>query len=485
KLSCLGGQKFLYKDVVKPTEFKAEQFPSVPGVYVMKDAKGEILYVGKAKSLRSRVGSYFSALKDGRYQVEFLMRKVAEIEPIVTSNEKEALLLENTLIKKHRPRYNIFLKDDKSYLSLKLNVGHPFPRLLPTRRIEKDGSLYFGPYTSAFRARETADFVERYFHLRNCSEHEFANRVRPCLQYQIKRCDAPCVTLISAEAYGEIVEQVKLFLKGRREELGRQVKEKMEKASEALHFEEAARQRDLLNAIQGTLENKMGASHFGGDEDAIGLFREAERVSLSVLISRGGLLSERKNYLFTTPQESEEILENFLLQYYAAPDLIPPCIFLPLRIEGLQGLQEILTEMKGQKVQFIVPEKGEKLARVKLACDNARERLQREGLTQEGREELLSRLQERFSLSRLPRRIECYDISNIQGLLAVGAGVSFFEAEPDKSAYRRFKIKTVAGANDFAMLYEVLSRRFQRTEWERPDRIIIDGGKGQLNAARR
>src|SRR4030095_11984287 len=451
KLSCLGGQKFLYKDVVKPTEFKAAQFPSVPGVYVMKDAKGEILYVGKAKSLRSRVASYFSALKDGRYQVEFLMRKVAEIEPIVTSTEKEALLLENTLIKKHRPRYNIFLKDDKSYLSLKLTVKHPFPRLLPTRRIEKDGSLYFGPYTSAFRARETADCVERHFHLRNCSEHDFANRVRPCLQFQIKRCDAPCVNYISQEAYGEIVEQVKLFLKGKSDELTQQIKEKMERASAELHFEEAARQRDLLNAIQRTLEKQKVASYFGGDEDAIGLFREAERVSLTVLISRGGLLSERKNYLFTTPQESEEILENFLLQYYRGAEVIPPCIYLPLPIEGLSGLQEIFSEIKGQKVQVLLPQKGEKLARVKLAEDNARERLKREVVTQEGREELLSRVQQRFSLSRLPRRIECYDISNIQGALAVGSCVSFLDGQPDKSAYRRFKIKTVAGANDFAM----------------------------------
>src|SRR4030095_15185464 len=236
--------------------------------------------------------------------------------------------------------------------------------------------------------------VETCFHLRTCSEHEFANRVRPCLQFQIKRCDAPCVNLISPEAYGELVEQVKLFLKGRGETLSRRVREKREKAWGERNFEEAARQRDLLNAIQRTLEKQKVASHFGGDEDAIGLFREAERVSLCVLISRGGLLSERKNYFFTTPQESEEILENFLLQYYRGAEVIPPCIYLPLPLEGLSGLQEIFSEIKGQNVQVVLPQKGEKLARVKLAEDNARERLKREVVTQEGREELLSRVQE-------------------------------------------------------------------------------------------
>jgi excinuclease ABC subunit C len=462
---------------------KAENFPTSPGVYLMKNSQGEILYVGKAKNLRARVLCYFTAEKDGRYQVQFLMRKAADIEFIVTSNEKEAVLLENTLIKRHLPRYNIFLKDDKSYLSIKLNLKHSFPRLIPTRRIEKDGSLYFGPYTSAFKAREVVDFIEEHFHLRNCSEHDFANRVRPCLQYQIKRCDAPCVDLISPEAYGEIVQQVRLFLGGRSRELLDLVKEKMEQASAELHFEEAARMRDLLHAIQATLEKQKMVSHFGADSDTVGFHREGDRVSVVILISREGVLGERKNYLFHSHEDSQELMESFLIQYYTAESLIPREILLPMDLEGGKGIAEILSERKGQKVTLTIPEKGEKRSRVDLACQNAKERLLREAVSQEGREEILTRLQNQLQLARLPRRIECYDISNIQGQIAVGSCVCFVDGQPEKKAYRHFKIKTVSQANDFAMLYEVLTRRFSREDWPVPDLIVIDGGKGQLGAA--
>jgi len=464
-------------------QIKAEQFPHACGVYVMKNSAGEILYVGKAKSLRSRVLSYFSAEKDGRYQVQFLMRKVGQIEPIVTLNEKEALLLENTLIKKHQPRYNIFLKDDKSYLSLKLSVKDPFPRLSATRRIEKDGSLYFGPYTSAFKAREVLDFIEEHFRLRNCSDHDFANRVRPCLQYQIKRCDAPCVGYLSKEAYAEIVKQAILFLQGRNQELLGTVREKMEQASAAFHFEEAARYRDLVRAIEVTLEKQRVVSHFGMDSDALGFYREGERICFVVLMTREGTLLEKKTFLFKTPQDNTEVLENFLLQYYASADFIPREILLPFSFEAAGTMEEILSDRKALKVSLRIPEKGEKARLMDLALRNAQERLRHEAITQESREELLARLQQKLELSRLPRRIECYDISNIQGQIAVGSCVSFADAKPDKSGYRRFKIKTVSQANDFAMLYEVLSRRFRRGEWMSPDLIIIDGGKGQLNAA--
>jgi excinuclease ABC subunit C len=462
---------------------KIDQFPQSPGVYLMKNEKGECLYVGKAKNLRSRVLSYFSEDKDGRYQIQFLMRKVSEIEPIVTKNEKEALLLEDTLIKKYRPRYNILFRDDKSYLSLKLNVQHPFPRLLITRKIEKDGSLYFGPYPSGFKAREVVDFIDQYFRLRNCSERDFSNRVRPCLQYQIKRCDAPCVGYIFPEAYGEIVRQVKLFLQGRNQELVETLHQKMEEASNVLQFEEAVRYRDLLHAIEKTLEKQQVVSYFAPDQDTLGLYREGERVSLVILIFRGGKLSETKHYYLNSHQDFSEILENFLLQYYSEDSLIPKEILIPHSVEDLEVIQEILADRKGQMVSVKVPEKGDKRARVELANQNAEEKFKHEALTQQGREEILSRLQSRLHLSKLPRRIECYDISNIQGQMAVGSCVSFFEGEPDKSAYRRFKIKTVAQANDFAMLYEVLSRRFGREGWPLPDLIVIDGGKGQLHAA--
>ncbi len=458
-------------------------FPTSPGVYLMKGAEGKILYIGKAKNLRARVSSYFSPEKDGRYQLKFLMRKVEDIECIVTTNEKEAFLLENTLIKKHQPRYNIFLKDDKTYLSLKLNIQHPFPRILITRKITKDGSLYFGPYTSALKAREMADFIEGYFHLRNCSEHEFANRVRPCLQYQINRCDAPCVGLISQEDYGQLVNQVKLFLQGRTEELIQKIKKEMEQASEELRFEEAARLRDLLEAVDVTLEKQQVIRHFGKDIDALGFYREAEQVSIAVLISRGGALLERKTYFFKTPQEDEDLLESFLLQYYSDVSLIPREILLPFSLEKKKTLQEILTERKAASIQLKLPKKGEKVQKLKLAKQNAQENLRRKVLTEESREEILNHLQTKLELQHFPRRIECYDISNLQGQMAVGSCVSFLEGLPDKSSYRRFKIKTVKGANDFAMLYEVLMRRLSHPDWPLPDLILIDGGKGQLSAA--
>jgi len=459
------------------------QFPNTPGVYVMKGVGDEILYVGKAKNLRARVLSYFSEEKDGRYQVKFLMRKVGDVESFVTTNEKEALLLENNLIKKYQPRYNIFLKDDKSYLSLKLNAKHPFPRLWPTRRIEKDGSVYFGPYTSAFKTREVLDFIEEHFRLRNCSEHDFANRVRPCLQYQIRRCEAPCVGYISQEAYGEIVREAKLFLQGRNQELIKTVNEKMENASNELRFEEAARYRDLLRAIETTLERQRIVSHFGMNSDTVGFYREGERVCFVVLITREGNLLEKKTFVFKSPQEENELLENFLLQYYASADFIPGEILLPFSFEDRETMEEILADRKQAPVAFKIPEKGQKVKSLELAGQNAREKLRHETLTEESREEILNQLQRKLELQFFPRRMECYDISNIQGQIAVGSCVSFLNGMPDKSAYRRFKIKTVSQANDFAMLYEVLSRRFKRQDWPSPDLIVIDGGKGQLSAA--
>ncbi len=462
---------------------KVREFPKSPGIYLMKNEKGECLYVGKAQNLRKRVGDYFAFGRETRRQIKFLMAKVNEIETIVTSNEKEALLLENTLIKKHRPKYNFFLKDDKSYLSLKLNISHDFPRLDATRNIQKDGSLYFGPYTSAFSAREVLDFIESHFKLRTCSEHDFKNRSRPCLQYQIKRCDAPCVGFIQKQDYQGLVKQVILFLQNKSRELQDLLKEKMAQASENLQFEEAARVRDTLRAIQATFEKQQVVKYFASDQDVWALAREGEKVSALLMIYRQGRLMESKHYPLAGYEEEQEILENLLVQYYQAPPLIPPEILLSLHLENEKLLEEILRERKKYRVYLRVPEKGDKLRKIELAKQNAVHHLHREVLTEQYREEVLVRLQEKFDLKKIPRRIECYDISNLQGKNSVGSCVSFIDGEPDKKSYRKFKIKTIHQANDFAMMYEVLNRRLKHADWPFPDLIVIDGGKGQLHSA--
>lgn len=460
-----------------------ESFPKLPGVYQMFDDHGNYLYIGKAKNLRQRLTSYFSEEGDGRYQIKFLMKKVHQIETIVTKNEKEALLLENTLIKKYQPRYNIFLRDDKTYLSLKLNVDHDFPSLTITRNIRKDGGVYFGPYTEGFKAREVAEFIEEYFKLRTCSDHDFNNRSRPCLQYQIKRCEAPCVGYVTKGQYQSTVQQVILFLQNRHRELIKEIKSKMNDASKEERYEEALRWRNLLQALDVTLEKQHVIKHFSSDEDALGWAREGDKINLVLLIYRGGLLAGTKSFSFKTPVEDSSILENFILQYYSEAEKIPKNVLLPFSVQGLKLFSEILTDRRGEKTHVIVPERGENIAKIALANSNAKEKLLRALKNKEDNETTLLKMQEMFHLNRLPQRIECYDISNIQGKHPVGSCVCFVEGQPDKKSYRKFKIKTVQQANDFAMMHEILSRRLSRTDWPFPDLIVIDGGKGQLNSA--
>ncbi|MBL7685959.1 MAG: excinuclease ABC subunit UvrC, partial [Deltaproteobacteria bacterium] len=366
--------------------------------------------------------------------------------------------------------------------SLKLTASHNFPRLWVTRKIIKDGSQYFGPYTSAFQAREVAHFIEAHFKLRTCNDHEFSNRVRPCLQYQIKRCDAPCVHLITQESYQEMVDQIRLFLQGKNHELKKEISRQMQEASEALRFEEAAEKRDLLKAIDDMAQKQQVVKFLGEDQDVIGFARLQNKVSIVVLLFRAGVLQDKKQFLFKSLEEDHELLENFLLQFYASSK-IPHEICLPLSLSSPDDIEEILSERGDVKVSLLVPEKGDKKTRILMANQNAMARIQHEGLQLEQREEILHRLQQELGLKKIPRRIECYDISNIQGQMAVGSCVSFWEAEPDKANYRRFKIKTVHQANDFAMMYEILKRRLLHAEWPKPDLIVIDGGKGQLGMA--
>lgn len=476
---------------------QVQGFPQRPGVYLMKNARGQMLYVGKATQLRSRVLSYFSKEAHSRYQIRFLMSKVQRIETMVTDNAKEALLLENTLIKKHYPRYNIHLKDDKSYVSLKLTVGHPVPRLEVTRRIRRDGSLYFGPYTSAGACREVVDFIQRHFRLRTCTDHEFKNRVRPCLQYQIKLCDAPCVGLVSREEYQDMVQQVEWFLRGKSQELRKTAERKMHEASRAEQFEEAARYRDLLQDMEETLEKQKMVTHQGDSRDVLGLARQGESVTCYLMKVREGRVSGHSTYFFESMESEEELAVSFLNQYYEnAHDgeaKIPPEVLVSFSSEDLNPLQEILSERRGGSVKLYCPQRGEKAKLKDLAMANAEQALRLRLQQDDQSAEILQSLEKKLQLKNLPTRIECYDISHFQGGQTVGSMVTFVQGKAQRNLYRRFQVKSVRGPDDFASLYEVLYRRLKRgleaklndreNPWALPELMVIDGGKGQLNAA--
>lgn len=479
---------------------KIKSFPSSSGVYLMKDAKGQVIYTGKAIDLKKRVLSYFGKEDKTRYQITFLMKRVTDIEFVVTDSEKEALLLENNLIKKYHPRYNLQLRDDKSYASIKLTWKDPFPRISLTRQIKKDGSLYFGPYTSVAAARKTVEFIEKFFRLRTCSDQELANRVRPCLQYQIHRCDAPCVGLIDQDAYRKLADQVKLFLQGKNQDLVHLLEDEMQKQSEKEEFEKAARTRDLLSSIQTTLEKQKADRPQWKDQDVIGLYREGELMTWCVLMIREGKIWESKIYHLKGHEDEEDLLENFLTQLYQIL-LHPDEILIPYPVHSLTLLSQILTENRDKKVEIHVPQRGDKRDLMQLALRNAREGFQHRQKKEEEIQEILSKLQKSLSLQNFPRRMECFDISNISGQKAVGSLVSFVDGLSDKKGYRRFKIKTVHQPDDFSMMREVLKRRLLRApstsgrgsaegggegengnKWEKPDLIVVDGGKGQLNA---
>lgn len=485
-------------------------FPHSPGVYLMKDNVGRVIYVGKAIDLKKRVATYLNA-QDDRYQVRFLMNRVVAIEYIVTDNEKEALLLENTLIKKHRPRYNIQLRDDKSYISLKLSIKDKFPRLYVTRNIKKDGAIYFGPYSSSTAARETGEFIQKYFRLRTCSDREFANRVRPCLQHQIHRCDAPCVGLIDQDHYRTIVEQVKLFLQGRREDLVKILEAEMQILADQEEFEKAAQYRDVIASIRTTLEKQNVARHNNWlDQDVMGLYREGEYMTFCVLMIREGKVWDSITFHLKGQGEDEDVMESFINQFYATDRFLPDEILLSHNIPSLDSVSDWLSEKRDKKVSVLIPERGDKVDLVQLAVRNAREGFEHRSKKAEEASTNLTQLQETLGLQNLPRRMECFDISNISGQYAVGSLVCFVEGVPYKDGYRKFKIKTVEGPNDFAMMREVLKRRLLRisaetssrdgsptaqelesgegvmnhaptSKWEKPDLLVIDGGKGQLN----
>ncbi len=473
-----------------PEEFLASfdlaDVSTASGCYIMADEKGKVIYVGKAKNLRSRVRQYINE-QDSRYSVKFLMGRVAHIDFLITANEKEALLLENSLIKQFKPRYNVRLKDDKTYLSLRLDPREAYPRITVVRRYKKDGALYFGPYSSAQSVRETVRQIQRVFPLRTCSDHVLRNRVRPCIYYQMKQCVAPCVGYTDPEQYGEIVQQVAMVLNGRSDELKKFFVTQIEEHAEALEFEKAAAIRDRLYALRRTLEKqRMVAVPGAAERDVFGLYTQARYAEIQILFFRGGKMVGGRSFSFKQREMPlEEVLGSFLLQYYSEGPVIPSEVLIPLPLEEADSLGEILAEQRGAKVAVLHPQRGDKKALVELASRNAKTSFQEKRMAEKAQSDLLDQIREKLKLQRVPARIECFDISTHQGDKSVGSMVVFEGAEPNKARYRRYSIKYVEGQDDFAMMREVLMRRYKRAieENDLPELVLIDGGKGQLNVA--
>ena len=459
-----------------------ERLPQEPGVYLMKDKKGRIIYVGKAGNLRQRVRSYFSESSgDGRAFIRLLNRLLGDIETMVTNNEKEALLLENILIKRHKPRFNVKLVDDKNYLALRLDPKARYPRLEVVRRIRDDGARYFGPYHSAGACRQTLQVVNRHFKLRTCTDHVLNSRSRPCLQYQIKRCDAPCVFPIPPSQYAEGVRDVGLFLDGKNGELLERLRGRMMQASDAMHFEVAAALRDQVRALERTLEEQRIVSAQFLDQDIFGFFRQGDVLEVAVLQIRQGKMLGRRSFRFTEQEfPDHESISAFVGLYYDASNAIPDEVLLPIDIEDLDAKQEWLRERRAEqgsdaggagdsrrsKVEVLVPKRGPRRQLVELANKNAAVNYSTRRNKERDTEDALRKLQRRLGLKRLPQRIECFDISHLQGTDTVASRVVFVDGEPARGEYRTFKVRSVSN-DDFSAMYEVLSRRFRRAREER------------------
>jgi len=465
-----------------------ERAPQSTGVYLFKDEKKNILYVGKALRLRDRLKSYVKLNRDERPSIALLVPQIQEVEWLLTDNEKEALLLENSLIKSHRPKYNIELRDDKSYVSLRL-TPHKFPRLFITRKIIKDGSVYFGPYSSVRDLRQTLKLLQRIFLLRDCSDSYFKNRSRPCLRYQIKRCSAPCVDYVDEAAYGAQVLQARQFLSGNKKDLIQSLHQSMVNASESQEYEKAAVLRDRFVAIQSTLEpQKVESRKDEQDADAVGIAGDGDATLLKVLKIRKGRLVGADEFLVQEPvSASEEIFRAFLQEYYLQgfPGReIPPQLLLPALMADAKSFEVLLSDQSQRRVRLHVPKRGKSFRLLKLAERNARSSLGERKRKSEHTTMLLNEVARKFKLRRFPKRIEGYDISTFHGAQPVGAMIVFMDGEADSTKYRHFNIRTVKGSNDFAMLKEMFERRFRKLDdTNRPDLVLVDGGKGQLRQA--
>jgi excinuclease ABC subunit C len=484
---------------------RLRQAPAGPGVYVMRDEKTRVIYVGKAMNLRNRLRSYFVAGGPAHPRTAQMVKRVFDFDVLTCATDQEALLLECTLIKRYRPRYNVRLRDDKNYLYMKVPRAGAFPRVYTVRKVADDGARYFGPFTNAGALRTTMKTLRRIFPYRTCSDDVF-KRGRVCLDYHIKRCSGPCEGLIDTKDYHQNLEQIGTFMEGRPEELLRDIRGEMQRASGALEFERAARLRDRAVALEKVAQRQWVLSQSARDQDVLGLARSAGGAMVAVLTVRKGQVVGSETFELEGPAEMEaaEILNGFAGQFYGDATSYPREVLVPQAIADAEPLSAWMSGRRGARVQIHVPQRGGGVRLLEMAAKNAEEALTQATIKKdydsERAEKLLADLQEALGLDRIPRRIECYDISNLMGTDPVGSMVVFEDGRPRPSHYRRFHIKGVRGANDYAMLQEMLRRRFtrlasarsDRIESERaddsfeslPDLVIIDGGKGQLSAAR-
>jgi excinuclease ABC subunit C len=512
-------------------EQKLSLLPVQPGCYVFKDKQGAVLYVGKAKSLRSRVRSYFQdGGSDVRAFIPFLRKHAVDLETIVTATEKEAAVLENSLIKERKPRYNVKLRDDKEFLSLRIAAEHAFPRLDLVRKPKKDGARYYGPYHSATAARRTLNLVEKHFKLRTCTDREMAGRKRPCLEYQIQRCLAPCVLEVDKELYGSQVRSVGLFLDGRHDELTRDLQERMKNASQNLEFELAGMYRDQLSAVESAHEAQRVVVVSDRDQDVLGIYREGDLAELCVMVVRKGRMVDTATFsLKKVELPDDEVVATFLREHYgeggSGEAHVPDEVIVPVLPEGVDGVSEWLVERRAEvvesrrtKVEVLAPARGPRRALLEMASANAKHAFEEKRRAADDIDERLARVQEKLRLPTLPRRIECCDISHLGGADTVGAVVALLDGQPDKKRYRTYIVRTVGEGDDYGAMFEVLSRRFRRgkmakerslaralgdeaeattsdsapaaeapaetdTDWQLPDLFVVDGGRGQLGVA--
>lgn len=489
-------------------EYHLKNLPDKPGVYLMKNSLGEVIYVGKAKNLKNRVKSYFQSSRNHSEKVKVLVKNIDEFEYIVTDSEMEALILECNLIKKYSPKYNILLKDDKFYPFIKITIKDDFPRVFVTRNFSKDGSKYFGPYTNGAAVYETINLIYKIFPLRTCklSIKENGEPIRTCLNYHIKKCLGPCGGHISKDEYGKMINDIIDILSGKDTYVTKMLKTEMESASENLEFEKAASLRDKILSIEAIVEKQKIFKTMEGDEDFINIDQDEKDSCIQVFFSRDGKILGREHFIFenTANESIAEILEEFIASFYGGTAKVPKTIFVP-EINEVDLMEEYLTIKRGSKVWIKVPKKGQKKDMLEMVKSNARitlEKFKDKYLKDKEINKIsLQELQDLLKLDEWPTRIEAYDISNIQGVDSVGTMIVFEEGRAKNSDYRRFKIKTVKGANDYDSMREILTRRFNhgleevKAIQERnlklssgkfsnfPDLIMMDGGKGQINIA--
>ncbi len=479
-----------------------KQLPASPGVYLFKDAGGEILYVGKASVLRNRVRSYFRSSEKLSPKIQSMVKQANNLEFFVTGTEQEAIMLEFNLVQRHQPHYNTRLKDGKSFPYLKISLNEEWPRVYLTRNFEDDGGRYFGPFASARSLKQTLKVLKDIFSFRSCSRTITGTDSRACLNYYIHLCSGPCIGAISKEEYADIIGQIVLFLEGKQEKVVRVLENGMREASENLDFEKAALLRDQIQSIERVIESQKISAKVKGEQDVIAFVTEKDRAYVQVFFIRNGKLIGRESFILqgTRSEEPVQIMTAFVKQYYGSASYVPPLVLLQHTVEDKQVIEKWLHEKRGSKVVIQVPRKGNKKQLVDIVAENADQGLQQLKIRQQDKgarnmAETLEEIKRELDLPAVPERMECYDISNIQGSAAVGSMVVFQKGAPKTNHYRRFQIRTVRGADDYAMLQEVLKRRFKRFSVEnedaiatgnwavKPDLVLIDGGKGQLNSA--